>query len=267
MAAVAAVVFVAALFTVVEWRSGHRWWRRADLSTDVVWAALTALGVKGLGKVGVAVAAVVIGVGVLGADVDHLRDLKDWFLGRETFFSALPLGLQVFLGLLIHDFAHYWAHRLFHAQRRLWPFHAVHHSAPRLDWLASLRGHPVNDALQRAISVAPLLLLGFQPGVVAGVAPLLVLYGLLLHADVDWDFGPLSRVVASPRFHRWHHANEPAAHGKNLAGLFPVWDVVFGTFYLPARAPVHTGVDDGVPANPLRQLLWSFARAWRPTDR
>lgn len=263
---------IVGLFTAVEWRSGHRWWRRVDLSTDVIWAVFTVAGIKQIGKFGVAVAAVVIGVGVLGADVDQLTGLREWFLRRETVVSRLPLGLQIPLGLLVHDFASYWMHRLFHASARLWPFHAVHHSPRQLDWLASLRVHPVNDVLQKTMSAVPLLVMGFQPVLAAGFAPLLVLYALLLHADVDWSFGPLSRVIASPRFHRWHHANEvaftdndQARRGRNFAGLFPVWDLMFGTFSLPARSPARTGVDDDVPANPVGQLFWAFGRAVRPS--
>jgi hypothetical protein len=40
-------------------------------------------------------------------------------------------------------------------------------------------------------------------------------------------------VIVSPRFHRWLHADEDAARDKNFPGLLPIWDVLFGTYYMP----------------------------------
>jgi len=47
----------------------------------------------------------------------------------------------------------------------MWPFHAVHHSSEDLDWLGSLRVHPVNDFVNKLMQAAPLLLVGFNPTV------------------------------------------------------------------------------------------------------
>jgi sterol desaturase/sphingolipid hydroxylase (fatty acid hydroxylase superfamily) len=70
--------------------------------------------------------------------------------------------------------------------------------------------------------------------------------------------GPLRFVLASPAFHRWHHTSDEQGLDKNFAGLFPVWDLVFGTFYLPAEQPTAFGVRDEVPAGFLAQLAWPF---------
>jgi sterol desaturase/sphingolipid hydroxylase (fatty acid hydroxylase superfamily) len=37
-------------------------------------------------------------------------------------------------------------------------------------------------------------------------------------------------VIASPRFHRWHHTGEAEARDKNFAGLLPLCDILFGTY-------------------------------------
>lgn len=64
-------------------------------------------------------------------------------------------------------------------------------------------------------------------------------------------------MIASPAFHRWHHARDIT--DKNFAGLLPVWDLVFGTFYLPrGRLPDALGVREAVPDGVLRQLAWPF---------
>ncbi len=171
---------------------------------------------------------------------------------------AWMIGLQM---LVLVDFCGYWTHRAFHG-RRLWAFHAVHHSPTQLDWLSAARIHPVNELLG---SLAPALLvvaLGYPATGLAAVTPFLGLYGLLLHTDVPWDFGRLRYVIASPAFHRWHHSCEPQAMGKNLAGFLPVWDWLFGTLYLPkGRQPRVFGVQEELPVTLWGQLLYPWRNA------
>ena len=162
--------------------------------------------------------------------------------------------------LILGDFIGYWMHRAFHG-RRLWRFHAIHHASQDLDWLSSVRLHPVNDAVMRVAGAVPLLLAGFAPVALVSITPVLTLFAVLLHANVDWDWGPLRGVVASPRFHRWHHTDETAARDRNFAGLLPVWDVVFGTYYMPADGrPCAFGTTTPVPPGLVGQLLFPFRR-------
>jgi sterol desaturase/sphingolipid hydroxylase (fatty acid hydroxylase superfamily) len=152
-------------------------------------------------------------------------------------------------------------HRAFHG-RRLWRFHAVHHSSVDLDWLSAVRLHPVNDALMRIAGTLPVLALGFAPVAVAGIAPLLTLMAILVHANLDWDWGPLRWALASPRFHRWHHTDEENARDKNFAGFLPLWDILFGTYYMPeARVPQQFGTSSPVPTGLVGQMLYPFRRA------
>ena len=87
--------------------------------------------------------------------------------------------------------------------------------------------------------------------------PVLAFYSLLLHARVPWRFGPLRFVIASPAFHRWHHTSQAEGRDKNFAGFLPIWDLVFGTYYLPTdRQPRRFGVDDeAVPEGFWAQLV------------
>jgi sterol desaturase/sphingolipid hydroxylase (fatty acid hydroxylase superfamily) len=173
--------------------------------------------------------------------------------------AAQPLWLQAIEIYLLADFMGYWLHRLFHTGA-WWPFHAVHHSSEELDWLSSVRVHPVNEAVNNIAPVVPLLFLGFNPTVTAGVAGFLTFYAIFLHADVDWDFGPLRSVIATPVFHRWHHSKDSAAIDKNFAGLLPVWDILFGTYYMPRdRMPCDFGVPEKVPTGYFEQLWHPFA--------
>jgi sterol desaturase/sphingolipid hydroxylase (fatty acid hydroxylase superfamily) len=173
--------------------------------------------------------------------------------------GAQPLWLQAVEIYLLADFIGYWSHRLFHGGR-WWPFHAVHHSSEELDWLSSVRVHPVNDLVSKFVQVTPLLLLGFNPWVTISTAPFFTLYAIFLHARIDWDFGPLRYVLATPMFHRWHHSRQREAWDKNFAGLFPVWDLLFGTFFMPkGRVPEDFGITDPMP-NHLPGQLWQPVR-------
>ena len=89
-----------------------------------------------------------------------------------------------------------------------------------------------------------------------------LIYALLLHANVDWSYGRLRFVVASPTFHRWHHTSEEEGLDTNFAGLFPFIDLAFGTFYMPSgRRPERFGVTgEAVPDGLLAQLAYPFRR-------
>src|SRR5688572_32092692 len=47
------------------------------------------------------------------------------------------------------------------------------------------------------------------------------------------DPAPLRWILATPRFHHWHHAAETEAMDKNFAVHLPLIDRLFGTAYLP----------------------------------
>ncbi|HJQ35829.1 MAG TPA: sterol desaturase family protein [Thermoanaerobaculia bacterium] len=176
----------------------------------------------------------------------------------SAWFEQQHVALQIAELLVAADLLGYFAHRLFH-RRRLWPFHAIHHSATDLDWLAATRLHPFNEAGQRLLQVLPLYLLGFRGTALAAVIPFFTFYALFEHANLRWDFGPLRCVLASPRFHRWHHTKAAEGKDKNFAGLFPWIDLLFGTYYLPRdRQPVDFGVDEDVPRGFIGQLAYPF---------
>jgi sterol desaturase/sphingolipid hydroxylase (fatty acid hydroxylase superfamily) len=171
--------------------------------------------------------------------------------------ARLPLALQAVMVIVAMDVIQYWLHRGFHG-RTLWPFHAIHHSAIDLDWTAGFRFHPVNFVVYSAGALALVKLIGFSPAVYLVIGPFNLVVGSMVHANLDWTFGPFRYVLASPVFHRWHHVRDPAIHNRNFAPTFPVLDLVFGTYYMPrGELPKDYGVD-GVPPHFLAQLIYPF---------
>ncbi len=179
-----------------------------------------------------------------------------------TFITALPGWVQMLAVLLLGDLIAYWVHRLTHRVPALWRIHAVHHSPIRLDWLAAGRVHPLDSILHKVAAVVPLYLIGFSPGVLAAYAPFLAVYPIFLHANVRWNLGPLSYLIASPGFHRWHHSSDKEALDKNFSGLFPLFDYLFGTAYFPRdRRPQKYGLNHEImPRGLFRQLVYPFRK-------
>lgn len=257
-----ALLLGAAVFGVLESRwpalRGRSFWQRRGQLGDVAYWFLNPLVTQPALKVALAVVVVPIAI-ALGAPLGR-GQLEPWIQARRTVVSLQPGWLQAVEILVLADLAGYWMHRLFH-RGALWRFHAVHHATKDLDWLSAARVHPVNEVATRVATLLPLFVLGFRGDLLAGAGPVLTFYALLLHANVPWSFGPLRHVLASPAFHRWHHTSEERGLDKNFAGMFPVWDLAFGTFYLPAgEQPTAFGVRDEVPPAFFSQLAWPFRR-------
>jgi len=176
--------------------------------------------------------------------------------------AGQPLALQVVEAALVADLASYAVHRAFHAVPWLWRFHAIHHSSEAMDWLAGSRLHLVDVVATRAIAFVPLFVLGFAPAALAGYLVWVAAQATWIHANLRWRTGWLDHALATPRFHHWHHAADPAALDKNFAVHFPWLDRLFGTHYLPADAwPARYGVlADEPPDGFAAQLVWPFSR-------
>jgi sterol desaturase/sphingolipid hydroxylase (fatty acid hydroxylase superfamily) len=176
--------------------------------------------------------------------------------------GSLPLLVQVPALLLTADFTQYWVHRTFHAVPFLWPFHAIHHSAEAMDWLAGSRLHLVDVIVTRGLTYVPIFVLGFSAPALMIYVFLVAVQATFIHANVKWAFRPIRRLVATPAFHHWHHSAERDAVDKNFAVHTPIWDILFGTYYLPDRWPAAYGLSGrrDVPAHWLSQLAYPFRR-------
>ena len=184
-----------------------------------------------------------------------------FWIRRFHLVGALPTEAAVGLAVALVAVGNYWGHRLTHQVPFLWRFHSVHHSIEQMDWVASGRLHPLDQAFTQAFTVFPLFLLGYGTGVFGGVAVFVTLLALFQHANVRLRFPGVRWVINTPEWHHWHHAIDDDARDKNF-GL-PVVDKLFGTAYLPKdRRPVGFGTRSPVPAEGyLRHLAYPFTRA------
>jgi sterol desaturase/sphingolipid hydroxylase (fatty acid hydroxylase superfamily) len=186
--------------------------------------------------------------------------------GIRAAIGGQPWALQFVEAMLLTDFVQYWFHRAFHRVPLLWGFHAVHHSAKAMDWLAGARMHFVEIILLRSVTSLPLLTFGFLPSVMQAYVALVYIYSGLVHANLKGDFDRFGHFMVTPRFHHWHHGLEAEAVDVNFAIHFPLWDKLFGTFHLPAgRWPQGYGIPEKMPNG--NSLIRSCAARKRSTRR
>jgi sterol desaturase/sphingolipid hydroxylase (fatty acid hydroxylase superfamily) len=178
--------------------------------------------------------------------------------------ALIPGAILPFVGIALFDLAIYWVHRWSHEVPLLWRFHSVHHSTRTLDWVSGFRGHPLDGAIL-APPIVVLLVAGFDPVFTGVLAVVQIATGLFLHANVRWRFRLLHRIVITPEFHHWHHANEPDAINANYSVFLPVWDTLFGTYSMPYdRRPVVYGISEPIPTTMMGQLHHPFRGMGNP---
>jgi sterol desaturase/sphingolipid hydroxylase (fatty acid hydroxylase superfamily) len=181
----------------------------------------------------------------------------------RSLIASQPFVLQLVEIMFITDLAQYWLHRAFHTVPFLWRFHAVHHSAQHMDWLAGARMHFLEIVALRSVTAFPMLTLGFDPGAVQAYVLIVYITSSFIHANVGWNFGALERYLVTPRFHHWHHGIEREAVDVNFAIHFPLFDRLFGTYHLPDGAwPRGYGIEGHpVPQGYWKQFLYPFRRS------
>lgn len=198
--------------------------------------------------------------------INLVYEVAPWLHGlvppavRRT-VSLQPGWLQVLEVVLLGDFLIYWGHRLQHRADWLWRFHAVHHTAEHLDWLAAHREHPVDTIYSVLIWNLPAYLLGFTPESLVRVTMFRGMWAIFIHSNVRVDLGIVGRMLGSPTFHHWHHDRD--RHSCNYGNVAPWLDFLFGTHHDPGREPVRLGVPEPVATGYLGLLLNPFLpRRW-----
>jgi sterol desaturase/sphingolipid hydroxylase (fatty acid hydroxylase superfamily) len=179
-------------------------------------------------------------------------------------WSALPNWLVIVIAVFAGDFIGYWRHRLEHTAF-LWPTHAIHHSDTAMTWTTLFRFHPLNRLTTTLVDASALAMLGLPPWALAANLLVRHYYGMFIHMDLPWTYGPLSRVLVSPAMHRWHHVREADGAGANFATVFSVFDQAFRTYHVPGPCTVPLGVRDDIGQGAIAQLLWPFRALMRLT--
>ncbi|MDH3492556.1 MAG: sterol desaturase family protein [Acidobacteriota bacterium] len=159
--------------------------------------------------------------------------------------------------VIADDFLYYWFHRFSHESRVLWNFHVVHHSSNRYNLSVAVR-QSWFGGIAHWIFYLPAAALGFPLWTFALIHGLNLIYQFWIHTELIDRLGPFEYVFNTPSHHRVHHGVNKQYLDKNYAGIFIVWDRLFGTFE-PEVEKVEYGIT--TPLNSFNPL-WINTHAW-----
>jgi sterol desaturase/sphingolipid hydroxylase (fatty acid hydroxylase superfamily) len=165
---------------------------------------------------------------------------------------SLPIFVAAFF---LDDLRYYWAHRLGHEVRWFWAAHIVHHSSQHYNLSTALRQTWSNTLSAWFIFRIPLVLLGFHPAVLGFCGSISLVYQYWIHTEaIDKMPRPFEAVMNTPSHHRVHHATNPRYLDSNYAGIFIIWDKIFGSFVPEEKEePCQYGIVKNLGTfNPLR---------------
>jgi sterol desaturase/sphingolipid hydroxylase (fatty acid hydroxylase superfamily) len=177
---------------------------------------------------------------------------------KLRFATQSPRSVVAWIVLLFGvDLAYYWFHRVSHRVNLLWAAHAVHHQSEEYNLSVALRQSWFGPLVSWPFYL-PLALAGFPVGMYLAMHTLNTLYQFWIHTRLVGRMGPLEWFLNTPSHHRVHHGVNPQYIDKNYAGIFIIWDRLFGTFE-PEREPVVYGL-----VKPLASFdpLWANLSVW-----
>ena len=189
-------------------------------------------------------------------------------------FVALYMGLWEFrlfdvpwawwafaLCFVLDDLKYYWVHRFGHRVRWFWASHVNHHSSQHYNLSTALRQTWTGFLTLGFVFALPLVLLGFHPAMIAICGGFNLIYQFWIHTEaIDRMPRWFEAVMNTPSHHRVHHATNPRYLDRNYAGVFIVWDKLFGTFEPEVRGEkIRYGIVKQLGSF---NLLWAVFHEW-----
>jgi sterol desaturase/sphingolipid hydroxylase (fatty acid hydroxylase superfamily) len=203
---------------------------------------------------------------------DWLHNIQAWLISAAVGFSLvplftvhgvpsllrgrdLPLWLAFPLYAVVWDLGEYLYHRAQHRIPLLWAMHSLHHSDPAMSALTTQR-HFWGDQLIKSVTVwfAASLVIAPTPAIVS-LYLVLSLWNFAVHSSVPFHFGRWSWLLNSSAYHRRHHSRLPEHYDSNFAALFPIWDVIAGSYHRPDGSYPATGLDEA-PQSFAEVIAW-----------
>jgi sterol desaturase/sphingolipid hydroxylase (fatty acid hydroxylase superfamily) len=192
----------------------------------------------------------------------YLWGVLGWlFFGGVLFAYAhrlfnIPFTWWTFaIAFVLEDCRYYWWHRISHRSRWFWASHVVHHSSQHYNLSVNLRQSWTSQFSGLTLLGVPLAWIGFHPSTIALAFSLNLLYQFWIHTEaIDRMPRWFEALLNTPSHHRVHHASNPRYLDANYAGVFMIWDRLFGTFVAEDRQePARYGLVKNLTTfNPMR---------------
>jgi sterol desaturase/sphingolipid hydroxylase (fatty acid hydroxylase superfamily) len=177
--------------------------------------------------------------------------------------ADVPVAVWSFVAVFVlYDFIYYWKHRFAHRVRWWWMEHVTHHSSTHYNLSTALRQPWFGPLTGLVLVGGPMVLMGFHPSFIAFAAGLNLVYQFWIHTEAVGRMpGWFEAVFNTPSHHRVHHATNPRYLDANYAGVFIIWDKMFGTFVpeLDRDPPVYGTVKPLKSHNPVVVAYHEFA--------
>jgi len=155
-------------------------------------------------------------------------------------YFTLPVGVLVIGTLLARGFISFFTHYLMHRVPLFWRLHRVHHLDTEMDVSTTVRFHPFEFLAALFPGVPLVVAFGLSPWVLLLYEVFDAVVTLFSHANIRLP-GSIERVlryiIVTPDLHRVHHSSWQPETDSNFSAVFPIWDIVFGTFRTETRAP------------------------------
>jgi sterol desaturase/sphingolipid hydroxylase (fatty acid hydroxylase superfamily) len=164
------------------------------------------------------------------------------------------------------DLLFYAAHRTAHRVRVAWASHQAHHSSRYFNFATALR-QKWNNSVE-ILWWIPLPLLGLPPWMVFTSFSISLIYQFWIHTERIGKLPrPIEFVFNTPSHHRVHHGMDREYLDKNYAGIFIIWDRMFGTFQAEMFRP-HYGLTKPVDTfNPWKLQTHEYVAIARDVRR
>jgi hypothetical protein len=143
----------------------------------------------------------------------------------------------------------------------MWAAHVNHHSSQHYNLSTALRQTWTGNLTMGILFSLPLSWLGFHPVMIAICGGFNLIYQFWIHTEAikrmpKW----FEAVMNTPSHHRVHHATNPRYLDRNYAGVFIIWDKMFGTFTPEVDdEPIRYGIVKQLGSF---NLLWAVFHEW-----
>ncbi len=191
------------------------------------------------------------------------------FLGLAQTLQWQPIPItwgSFLLCFVLDDLRFYLHHRIAHRCRWVWAMHVVHHSSQEYNLSVAIRQAWTKHFTGTMLLKIPLVLVGFDVGMVVFCGVLNATYQFFLHTETvkkmpRW----FEALFNTPSHHRVHHASNPLYLDCNYAGTLIIWDRLLGTFVAEdeREKPVYGLVKNIETRNPAKVLFAEYLAVFR----
>lgn len=193
-------------------------------------------------------------VGAYTLTFEAFKDLTPW--------SMVDHWAAIALCFVAVDLAYYWSHRISHEVNLFWTGHVVHHQSEEYNLSVALRQGAFQKVLMFWVYL-PLAIIGFPPEWFVLSIGFNLLYQFWIHTELIHRMGVLEYVLNTPSHHRVHHGRNPKYIDKNHAGVFILWDRMFGTFQEEEERPTYGITRPLNTFNPVMAHIQPFKDLWQ----